>query len=237
MLAPVKFTIGATTLAVCFAVGTAGAATLYVGDTVTASGSGASQTYTVTSDENPSNGTLVPTSTYSLSGNSFNEGTSPTTSADFSAAATGNSSGGPWNFQDDYYFSLNPGAEVQAAVISNSESNVQDLQVRLIYAAGNTVSAGDPVLGPPAGGTLLNAWQSLNLGGGSIDLTMPATVGPGSYIMQIRGEAVGNEAASYGGTMSLTPVPLPGAFALLLSGLGLAFLLLRRRGGGFPVTA
>jgi hypothetical protein len=235
-----RFAIGAATLALGLAVTTAGAATLYVGDTVTATGTGAGQTYTVTNEGNPSNATISPTSVFDL-GNSFNETIgsvmSPATGADFNANATG--SGGPWNFQDDYYFSLNPGAQVQAAVVSNSMSNVEDLQVRLIYAAGNIpVTPSNPVLGSPAGGTLLNALQTLNLSGGSINLTAPANVDAGNYILQIRGEAEGDQAASYGGSISFTPVPLPASLPLLLlSVLGLGLVLFRRRGACAALSA
>jgi hypothetical protein len=224
------------------------AATLYVGNTVTATGTGGSQTYNVITSPytgNPSNGTISPTSTFEL-GNSFNETVSgityAPTGADFNLypgsslganCAPSGPCGNPWNFQDDYYFSLSPGATVQASVISNSMSNIEDLQVRLIYAAGNTVSATNPVLGPPAGGTVLDAWQTLNLGGGSINLTMPANASPSSYILQVRGEDESDLAGSYGGTISFTPaaaLPLPAGLPLLLSGLaGLGCLFRIRR--------
>jgi hypothetical protein len=217
---------------------TAGAANLYPGDTVTANGTGTGQSYTIVTSPysgDPANGTVSPTSTYTL-GNSFNETISgityATTGADFNGNATG--TGGPWNFQDDYYFALNPGATVQAALVSNSQSNITDLQVRLIYAAGNTVTSGNPVLGSPAGGTLLDAWQSLNVGGGSVNFSMPAVVNPADYILQVRGEVEPSGgpglAASYGGSISFTPVPLPSGLPLLLSGLGGLWLLRRRRG-------
>src|SRR6201999_3122789 len=98
----------------------------YVGDTVTATGTGGSQTLNVLTTSNPSNGTVSPTISYTL-GNSFNESGGVTTGADFNLSGTG----GPWNFQDDFYFATS-GATIQTAVISNLFSNVSDLQVRLI---------------------------------------------------------------------------------------------------------
>jgi hypothetical protein len=52
----------------------------------------------------------------------------------------------------------------------------------------------------------------------------------GTYDLQVRGttEALGG---SYSGVMNLTPVPLPAAFPLLLSGLGMLRGLRRRRVG------
>jgi hypothetical protein len=219
------------------AAGTAGAASLSVGDTVTATGTGSGQSYNLITSPYagaPANGTISPTSTFSL-GNSFNQTSGGTTyaatGADFNGNATG--TGGPWNFQDDYYFALNPGASVQAALISNSQSNITDLQVRLIYAAGNTVTSGNPVLGAPAGGTLLDAWQTLNLGGGSVNFTMPAVADPSDYILQVRGEVAPSGgpglAGSYGGSVSFSPVPLPAGLLLLLSGLGGLCLIVGRR--------
>lgn len=240
MVAGTRMRLGLVTLAVAgLASSAAGAAMLYVGDTVTATGTGAGQSYNVITSPysaNPSNGTISPTSTFTL-GNSFNETISgityAATGADFNAYPTypkgASGTGGPWNFQDDYYFTLNPGASVQAAVISNSMSNIQDLQVRLIYAAGNTVSSSDPVLGPPAGGTVLDSWQTLNLGGGSINLSMPANASASNYILQVRGEDEQGLPGSYGGSISFTPVPLPAAAPLLLSGLGLGVALVRKR--------
>jgi len=183
----------------------------YLGDTVTVTGTGGSQTLNVItpSPANPSNGTVTPTISYTL-GNSFNESGGVTTGSDFNLSGTG----GPWNFQDDFYFSTT-GATIQTAVISNLFSNVSDLQVRLIQAAGN----GAPTIGNPAGSTLVDSWQSFNLGaGGSYNETLPTGFAAGNYIMQIRGEA--GSSASYSGTISFTPVPLPAAAWLLVSGLG-----------------
>jgi hypothetical protein len=232
------------------------AATLNVGDTVTATGAGSGQSYNVITSPysgNPPNGTISPTSTYDL-GNSFNETidgiTYAATGTDFNLYPTyptgancspSGSCGNPWNFQDDYYFSLSPGATVQASLIANSMSNIEDLQVRLIYAAGNTVTPTNPVLGPPASGTVLNAWQTVNLGGGSINLTMPAQASSSNYILQVRGENESSDgsalAASYGGTISFQPeaVPLPAALPLLLSGLiALGWLVGTRRATVYP---
>jgi hypothetical protein len=203
-------------LAMCHA---ATAATLYLGDTVTATGTGGSQTLNVfTPSGTTTNGTISPTVSYSL-GDSFNEPGSVSTASDFYLPG---SSGGPWNFQDDFYFSTT-GATIQTAVISNLLSNVSDLQVRLIEAAGNPA----PTIGIPAGNTLVDSWQTMNFSGGSYNETLPTGFAAGSYILQIRGEA-GN-AASYGGSISFTPVPLPSSVWMLLAGMGTVLAVARRR--------
>jgi hypothetical protein len=208
---------------------------LNLGDTVTASGPVTAQTFTVTPTGNPSNGTISPTIMYNL-GNSFNETGGVTTSADFNTSAANgnfaNGTGGPWNFQDDYYFSTT-GATIQTAVISGGLSNVQDLQVRLILAAGNTpVTPSNPLLGPPpaSGTTLVDSWQTFNLpGGGSFNETLPTGFAAGSYLLQVRGEAVGNTPSSYSGTIAFTPVPLPPSLWLMLCGFGSLVTVARRR--------
>jgi hypothetical protein len=94
-----------------------------VTDTITYNGS----TYSLLPSGLPSNGTISPTISYSI-GNAFNGGGQMATGADFSnSVATG--PGGPWNFQDDYYFSTT-GATVQTAVISTALNAVSNLQVR-----------------------------------------------------------------------------------------------------------
>jgi hypothetical protein len=214
--------------------GVAMADTLYLGDTVTATGPASGQTYTVASTGNPSNGTISPTVTYDV-GNSFDESGGVTTGSDFNTNPAygiyASSTGGPWNFQDDYYFSTT-GATIQTAVISGGLSNVEDLQVRLILAAGNTpVTPTNPLLGPPpAGGTVVDSWQTFSLpGGGSFNETLPTGFAAGTYILQVRGEAEGDTAASYSGTIAFTPVPLPASIWLMLSGFGGLAALARRR--------
>jgi hypothetical protein len=52
------------------------------------------------------------------------------------------------------------------------------------------------------------------------------SIAAGNYILQIRGEAAAG--STYSGTITFTPVPLPGTVIMLLSGLGLLGAALRR---------
>jgi hypothetical protein len=215
-------------------------AILGLGDTVTATGTGAGQTYTVTGT-NGDNGTISPTVTYDF-GNFFNQTvggvTYQNTGADFNlypAYAQGaNGSGGPWNFQDSYFFETT-GATIQTAVISGGLSNVNDLQVRLIQiSTGTAPSSATPWLGPVSGVTVVDSWQTVNIPGfGSFNETLPtgfAASAPGTqYVLQVRGEAVGDTAASYAGTIGFAAVPLPASIWLLLGALGGVSLLSRGR--------
>jgi hypothetical protein len=178
---------------------------------------------------NPANGTISPTVSYGIS-DAYNG--SPI-GADFpSSIATG--SGGPWNFYDDYVFTVGSGGStIQSALISFNTmfSGISDLQARIITANGTFNAAQN--LGAPAngGGTLVDGWTDTSLQQGINTVNLSATAfGPGTYDLQIRGEVMGTPpTGGYGGSITFTPVPLPAALPLLLSGVGLLGGLVRRR--------
>jgi hypothetical protein len=156
--------------------------------------------------------------------NSFNQAGNVSTGSNFGSSATGG--GAPWNFQDNILFDTN-GASVQAQA-SALLSNVSDLQIRIIAlnnpATGNPFDVTSPanaseLLGGSSVVTIENGWT--NFVGGPVDYTatMLNTIAAGDYILQVRGEAT--TGSSYAGTITFTPVPLPGTLAMLLSGLGL----------------
>jgi hypothetical protein len=218
--------VGASTLALTqLAVASS---TLNLTDTVTATGTGNGQTYNVYYSGLAANGTITPTNTFSI-GDSFNGTNLATghpytpTGADFKISSTAPSI---WNFQDDYAFTTS-GATVQSVVIglpTYGGIGLDDLQARIIYAAGN----GAPTLGAPAGGTLVDSWQSVSGSAGLYNITMPTGIAGGSYILQIRGEAASG-GGSYGGALSFTAVPLPAAMPLLLSSIAGIGVFARRR--------
>ena len=52
----------------------------------------------------------------------------------------------------------------------------------------------------------------------------------GSYYLQVSGTVVSNTSGAFGGAMMLAPVPEPGAYGMLLAGMGVvSFIGLRRR--------
>jgi hypothetical protein len=137
--------------------------------------------------------------------------------------ATG--SGGPWNFYDDYVFTVGPsGSSIQSALISfNTEfTGISNLQGRIIGVTG-TFSAANNLGTPASGNTVVDSWINTSPVAGVNTVNLDSTAfGPGTYDLQIRGEVLGSPASGgYGGSVTFTPVPLPAALPLLLSGLGL----------------
>ncbi len=168
---------------------------------------------------NPAMGVITPTISYGIS-NSFNG--SPIAGNFPGNLATG--AGGPWNFYDDYVFTVGPsGSNIQSALVSFSTefAGISNLQGRIIGVSG----AFDPTanLGAPASGTLVDSWMNTSPVNGVNTVNLNGTAfGPGTYDLQIRGEVLGTPASGgYGGSITFTPVPLPAALPLLLGGLGL----------------
>jgi len=229
---------GAVPLAVGFAVlsvAPASAATVTnIDSTITNAGTctqttGCAESYGITTQ---GNGTVaVPGNAQSSFGfvDSFNQGAgvlNVNTGSNFGPAATG--AGAPWNFQDNILFSTT-GATVQAQA-SATLSNVTNLQARIIsvnnqqgnpldiYTSSNSNAAG--LLGGSTNSivTIVDGWANFANPILGVDYTgtLPTALAPGSYILQIRGEAAAG--SSYSGTAAFTPVPLPAAMWLMLSG-------------------
>jgi hypothetical protein len=200
----------------------ASASSFVPSDEVTYSGTSA-----VATSLNPSFGIIAPTVSYGIS-NAFN---GAPIAADFpSGVATGN--GGPWNFYDDYTFTVGAGGSIiQSALIAfnTTFSGINNLQGRIIGVTGTFNAAGN--LGAPASGnTLIDSWVNTSPVAGINTVNLNSTTfGPGTYDLQIRGEVLGTPpTGGYGGSITFTPVPLPAALPLLLSGLGL-FAMMRRK--------
>jgi hypothetical protein len=208
----------------------------------------------------PNNGTSVafvkanPT-TYTFA-DSFNQTNATSTFSDFGKQvySTTNCPSNPncfnsppltWNFQDNYDFTAPPtGPTVQGAVLSFSTANLiglQNIEARIVdfgpnQTAGALVGTGGQV-------TVVDGWQSLKTPtGGPVTLftaTLETTplVGNDEYVLEVRGEAL--SAASYTGSVTFAPVPLPDGLVLLLSGvLGLVGVaVLRNRPSGLMTTA
>ena len=106
---------------------------------------------------------------------------------------------------------------------------IDDLQVRLYSVVGNPVL---PVLNAPSG-NVIDAWSTaINFSPGmtgTIDVIPWTTLTAGTYVLEVRGNVTGSAGGSYSGVLNLSPVPLPAALPLLLSGLGFLGAAVRRR--------
>ena len=207
----------------------ASASTFNITDDVTYSG-----TAVTVSGSNPANGVITPTVSYGIS-NAYN-GSPIAGNFPDSIADPQNNGGGPWNFYDDYVFSVgSSGSSIQSALISFSTQfyGISNLQGRIIGANG-TFNAADNLGAPASGSTVIDRWTNTLLTAGVNTVTLDKTAfGPGTYDLQIRGEVLGTPpSGGYGGSITFTPVPLPAALPLLLSGLGLFAVLRRRQAAG-----
>ncbi len=172
---------------------------------------------------------------------SFNQpgtNTNIVTGSNFGATAIGTNTQFPWNFQDNILISTS-GASVQLSAIATL-TNVTDLQIRLIslvnpatgtnFDVTSATSTAAALVGGPTVTTVIDSWTNFAPPGTGVDFTasLPTSVNPGNYIIQIRGEAAAG--STYSGTATFTPVPLPAAAWLLISGgLGVFGFARRRR--------
>jgi hypothetical protein len=142
-----------------------------------------------------------------------------------------NNNGNNFNFYDGFQFT------VAASTIDAMSSTfslqklfqIDNLQMRVYSVAGNSTF---PVLGPVNG--LKGGWSTpIDFGSGTetgeISALSDIMLGSGTYILEVRGDVIGTAGGSYSGNINLSPVPLPAALPLLISGLGLLGGLARKR--------
>jgi hypothetical protein len=187
--------------------------------------------------------TVVPTVSFGIS-NAFNQSSTGTPIHDNFPGTVATGSGGPWNFYDNYVFSLNSAAAIQSALISftmpdgvtHDLTGISALQARIIrldsnpnssYTNGTFDGIVGGLLGSLPANTLVDGWVTTqttlpgNLNYYSVLLNQQS-FSSGLYALQIRGQVQTDGSifsGGYGGTLSFTPVPLPAAVWLLASGL------------------
>lgn len=141
---------------------------------------------------------------------------------------------GTYDFQDSYVFTIGSTAGGDTAVFSLANGSAQvisDLQYRLYEVTSAAVL---PVVGSvPTGSTVVQTWSGVS---GTVPLAVISNtfsgIQAGTYILDVAGTASGTaapSAGSYTGSLNLTPVPLPAAAWLLLSGLGGLGAMVRKR--------
>jgi hypothetical protein len=139
---------------------------------------------------------------------------------------------GSYAFEDTYKFSVSQAASGDVLTVSlnlgtvSPVFDISNLQFRLYEVSSNAVQPG---LGVPPGSTLITAWMGTS--GPSTGTSIRANfsgIQAGTYFLDVAGTADGSLGGTYLGQLNLSPVPLPAALPLLLSGLGL-FGAVRRR--------
>lgn len=133
----------------------------------------------------------------------------------FSRLVTGNHSGD--TFTDTYVFDLTGASSLTANLYSNAGNANVGLDI-----TGFSLFAGN--------GTLVSSGTQVSTGRNDqwiLDLSSVAA-GTGYYVA-VTGNVVSRAAGSYGGDISISPVPEPTTYGMLLSGMALLGLAARRR--------
>lgn len=118
---------------------------------------------------------------------------------------------GAFGFYDDYIFTVPVGSVANAvsSSISLGSLEVGNLQMRLYalpvdFYPTSIIGAGCP------GGCLADWGMTQSAGNVTYTVMNPVTLGPGSYVLEIRGDATGANGGSYSGVLNLAEVPVPG---------------------------
>jgi len=86
-----------------------------------------------------------------------------------------------------------------------------------------------------AGDTLVMAGHSLQSGSIDVWTVSSSNLAAGNYYLQVSGNLVSDQAASFGGAVSMAaPVPEPETYGMMLAGLGVLGFLARRRKSAKP---
>jgi hypothetical protein len=157
------------------------------------------------------------------------------TYADTFAAGSGGTpvSGTSFGFFDDYVFTITGASadSVTSTIDLGGTLQIDGLRVGLFsYAPGQTL----PIYGStlPPGSVAVDGWSTPISSGsttGTISVIPATSLSQGTYVLEVLGTVTGSAGGSYSGVLDLTPVPLPAALPLLLSGLGGLGLWGRRR--------
>jgi hypothetical protein len=142
--------------------------------------------------------------------------------ASYAAASTIN--GNSYGFVASYVIDVAP-SMANAYVFSlnlSSTVGIDNLTAALYeYNANGIKNLTLGGTGDPGGGGLLDSW-STSLNGTVASTSLPNTnlTNGGEFVLEIAGIETGSVNGTYNGALDITPVPLPAALPLLLSGLG-----------------
>jgi len=133
-------------------------------------------------------------------------------------------------FLDSYIINV-PSAMANSSVFSlnlSSQLGLSDLTMRLYdYSSANGYQVNST--GSVSSAQLIDNW-SLSTNGSPVSSSILniGTLQAGEYVLEVGGLETGSVSGTYSGQLNLTPVPLPAAAWLMVSGIG-AFSAFRRR--------
>jgi hypothetical protein len=139
-----------------------------------------------------------------------------------------------YGFYDDFVFTVSGATtnSITSTIDFSGLLQINNLQVRLFNAAGNSFPVLGAPFGCPGGGcTLIDAWSTPVSYGpttGTVAVLPATLLGAGTYVLEVRGNVVGAAGGSYSGVLNLAPIPVPAAAWLFGSGL-VGLLTVRRR--------
>ncbi len=155
-------------------------------------------------------------------------GTAQATTTDLGAIATLKSFGGfavPGVFLDVFKFSLPANG---GSAYSVTDFTYLPVQFETAFTAFALVSNADGLVGTADDTVLASAFS---VGNSAMALSWGAT-GGGNYYLSVGGVAKGTEGGIYNGAISVTAVPEPETYAMMLAGLVAVGFLARRRQNG-----
>lgn len=132
-------------------------------------------------------------------------------------------------FWDDYIFTIPDGSvnSVTSSINLDSILGLSDLRARLYKGSTHQTAAVAPDELISAWGTTVNYSPTVS---STTVVLNPLTLAAGTYTLQIRGTVSGSAGGSYAGLLNIAqPVPEPETYAMLLCGMGLIGLMVRRK--------
>lgn len=142
---------------------------------------------------------------------------------------------GTYGFYDNYVFTINSSNldSITSTVSLGSGgvgTQIVNLDAQLFEVTGNpTLPSFTP--SNSIGNSLNSTTVTLAPGVTATTLILNATapLSAGEYVLEIRGDATGSAGGAYSGVLNITPVPVPAAAWLMVSGLGGVGLFAGRR--------
>jgi len=125
------------------------------------------------------------------------------------------SSGG--YYYADYLINVTGSTAESVTTSLTNSSGVTNLSER-IYSYDSTIGTNGFLGDGKPSTAALQVWSTnYPLPGANVSIVSPTNLVTGSYVVELRGQSAGN----FAGTLSVTPIPEPGEYMLMLMGFGL----------------